>query len=61
MVIDTESSHNVISPDILVEIDVTHESDGTIYEAYGIGGSVPFIQKSWMKYKSTRLLLNTSK
>ncbi|MGF2614448.1 hypothetical protein FZC84_14220 [Rossellomorea vietnamensis] len=45
MIIDTGSSHTVISPDILEEIGVTYENGDDIYEAYGIGGSVPFYTK----------------
>lgn len=43
--IDTGSSHTIISPDILEEIGVTYETGDSIYEAYGIGGSVPFYTK----------------
>jgi predicted aspartyl protease len=46
MIIDTGSSHTVISPDILEEIGVTYENGDDIYEAYGIGGSVPFYTKA---------------
>lgn len=42
VIIDTGSSHTIISPDILEEIGVTYETGDSIYEAYGIGGSVPF-------------------
>ena len=45
VVIDTGSSHTVISPDVLEEIGVTYENGDTIYEAYGIGGTVPFYTK----------------
>ncbi|MGD7024010.1 aspartyl protease family protein [Rossellomorea vietnamensis] len=45
MIIDTGSSHTVISPDVLEEIGVTYENEDDIYEAYGIGGSVPFYTK----------------
>ncbi|MHA6250494.1 retropepsin-like aspartic protease [Oceanobacillus sp. CAU 1775] len=45
-IIDTGSSHTVISPDILEKIGVTYENGDTIYEAYGIGGSVPFYTKT---------------
>ncbi|MDZ5473346.1 retropepsin-like aspartic protease [Bacillus sp. 31A1R] len=45
MIIDTGSSHTVISPDILEDIGVTYENGDDIYEAYGIGGSVPFYTK----------------
>ncbi|WP_233880702.1 retropepsin-like aspartic protease [Virgibacillus halodenitrificans] len=45
VVVDTGSSHTVISPDVLETIGVTYENGDTIYEAYGIGGSVPFYTK----------------
>lgn len=45
MIIDTGSSHTVISPDVLEEIGVTYENGDDIYEAYGIGGSVPIYTK----------------
>jgi len=45
MIIDTGSSHTVITPDVLEEIGVTYENGDDIYEAYGIGGSVPFYTK----------------
>lgn len=45
VIIDTGSSHTVISPDVLEQIGVTYENGDTIYEAYGIGGSVPFYTK----------------
>ncbi|SDF70224.1 Aspartyl protease [Fontibacillus panacisegetis] len=45
VIIDTGSSHTIISPDILEEIGVTYEIGDSIYEAYGIGGSVPFYTK----------------
>ena len=45
VIIDTGSSHTVISPDVLEEIGVTYENGDTIYEAYGIGGTVPFYTK----------------
>lgn len=44
-IVDTGSSHTVISPDILENIGVNYENGDTIYEAYGIGGSVPFYTK----------------
>jgi predicted aspartyl protease len=47
--VDTGSSHTVISPDILEEIGVKYEKGDTIYEAYGIGGSVPFYTKNMDK------------
>ncbi|MGM1021413.1 MAG: retroviral-like aspartic protease family protein [Bacillota bacterium] len=45
VIIDTGSSHTIISPDILEEIGVTYEIGDSIYEAYGIGGSIPFYTK----------------
>lgn len=45
MIIDTGSSHTIISPDVLERIGVTYENGDDIYEAYGIGGSVPFYTK----------------
>ncbi|MGG3306742.1 aspartyl protease family protein [Paenibacillus sp. 2KB_20] len=45
IIIDTGSSHTIISPDILEEIGVTYETGDSIYEAYGIGGSIPFYTK----------------
>jgi predicted aspartyl protease len=45
VIIDTGSSHTIISPDVLEEIGVTYETGDSIYEAYGIGGSVPFYTK----------------
>lgn len=45
VIIDTGSSHTIISPDILEEIGVTYETGDSIYESYGIGGSVPFYTK----------------
>ena len=45
IIINTGSSHTVISPDILEEIGVVYEYGDNIYEAYGIGGSVPFYTK----------------
>lgn len=45
VIIDTGSSHTIINPDILEEIGVTYEIGDSIYEAYGIGGSVPFYTK----------------
>ncbi|WP_010530180.1 retropepsin-like aspartic protease family protein [Lentibacillus jeotgali] len=46
VVVDTGSSHTVISPDILESIGVRYENGDAIYEAYGIGGSVPFYTKN---------------
>ncbi|EHS57120.1 retropepsin-like aspartic protease [Paenibacillus sp. Aloe-11] len=45
VIIDTGSSHTIISPDILEKIGVTYETGDSIYEAYGIGGSIPFYTK----------------
>lgn len=45
VVIDTGSSHTVITPDLLEEIDVKYENGDAIYEPYGIGGTVPFYTK----------------
>ncbi len=45
VIIDTGSSHTVISPDVLEEIGVTYENGDTIYDVYGIGGNVPFYTK----------------
>lgn len=45
VIIDTGSSHTVISPDVLEKIGVTYENGDAIYEAYGIGGTVPFYTK----------------
>ncbi|WP_028596233.1 retropepsin-like aspartic protease [Paenibacillus assamensis] len=45
VIIDTGSSHTIISPDILEGIGVTYETGDSIYEAYGIGGSIPFYTK----------------
>lgn len=42
---DTGSSHTVISLDVLEEVGVIFENGDQIYEAYGIGGSVPFYTK----------------
>jgi hypothetical protein len=45
VIVDTGSSHTVISPDILEGIGVIYENGDTVYEAYGIGGTVPFYTK----------------
>ncbi|WP_332695206.1 retropepsin-like aspartic protease [Halalkalibacter lacteus] len=45
VIVDTGSSHTVISPDVLEEIGVIYENGDGIYEAYGIGGTVPFYTK----------------
>lgn len=52
VVIDTGSSHTVISPDVLEEIGVTYENGDAIYEAYGIGGTVPFYNKGCRCYSN---------
>lgn len=46
VIVDTGSSYTVISPDILEAIGVKYENGDTIYEAYGIGGRVPFYTKN---------------
>jgi hypothetical protein len=45
IIIDTGSSHTIFSPDVLEEIEVTYENGDPVYEAYGIGGTVPFYTK----------------
>lgn len=45
IIIDTGSSHTIFSPDVLEEIGVTYENGDPVYEAYGIGGTVPFYTK----------------
>jgi predicted aspartyl protease len=45
VIVDTGSSHTIMSPDVLEEIGVTYENGDPIYEAYGIGGTVPFYTK----------------
>lgn len=45
IIIDTGSSHTVFSPDVLEEIGVTYENGDSVYEAYGIGGTMPFYTK----------------
>lgn len=45
VIVDTGSSHTVFSPDVLEEIGATYENGDAIYEAYGIGGAVPFYTK----------------
>lgn len=45
VIVDTGSSHTVINPDVLEKIGVTYENGDKIYEAYGIGGTVPFYTK----------------
>lgn len=58
MSIDTGSSHTVISPDILEELGVTYEHGDDIYEAYGIGGSVPFYSKMMDKIQIDKMSIN---
>lgn len=45
VIVDTGSSHTVFSPDVLDQIGVTYENGDPVYEAYGIGGTVPFYTK----------------
>lgn len=45
VIVDTGSSHTVISRDFLDDIGVSYENGDVIYEAYGIGGTVPFYTK----------------
>lgn len=45
IIIDTGSSHTVFSPDALEAVGVTYENGDPVYEAYGIGGTVPFYTK----------------
>ncbi|ETT76120.1 hypothetical protein C173_06892 [Paenibacillus sp. FSL R7-277] len=45
IIIDTGSSRTVFSPDVLEEIGVTYENGDPVYEAYGVGGTVPFYTK----------------
>jgi len=45
IIIDTGSSHTVFSPDAIESIGVTYENGDPVYEAYGIGGTVPFYTK----------------
>ncbi len=45
VIVDTGSSHTVFSPDVLEQIGVNYENGDPVYEAYGIGGSVPFYTK----------------
>lgn len=57
-VVDTGSSNTVISPDILESIGVNYENGDTIYEAYGIGGSVPFYTKNMDSLKIDTLTID---
>ncbi|MFB4166005.1 aspartyl protease family protein [Alteribacillus sp. JSM 102045] len=45
VIIDTGSSHTILTPDVLEKIGVTYENGDPVYEAYGIGGSAPFYTK----------------
>jgi|SRR5699024_1088463 len=45
IIIDTGASHTILSPDVLESIGVKYEEGDAIYEAYGIGGTVPFYTK----------------
>lgn len=45
VIVDTGSSHTIFSPDVLEQIGVTYENGDPVYEAYGIGGSVPFLHE----------------
>lgn len=45
VIVDTGSSHTVFSPDVLEQIGVTYENGDPVYEAYGVGGTVPFYTK----------------
>ncbi|MDF2652896.1 MAG: hypothetical protein K0Q73_8701 [Paenibacillus sp.] len=45
IIVDTGSSHTVFSPDVMEQIGVTYENGDPVYEAYGIGGTVPFYTK----------------
>lgn len=58
VVIDTGSSHTVITPELLEDIDVTYENGDPIYEAYGIGGTVPFYTKIMDKIQIGPFLVN---
>lgn len=58
MVIDTGSSHTVITPDLLEKIEIYYENGDPIYEAYGIGGSIPFYTKTVNKIQLGTLELS---
>lgn len=45
VIVDTGSSHTIFCPDVLEQIGVTYENGDPVYEAYGIGGTVPFYTK----------------
>lgn len=57
VIVDTGSSHTVVSPDFLEEIGVYYEHGDAIYEAYGIGGTVPFYTKVMDEIKIDALIL----
>ena len=58
VIVDTGSSHAVISPDILEKIGVLYENGDKIYEAYGFGGTVPFYTKIMDKVETEELCIN---
>ncbi|GJM68965.1 hypothetical protein HMSSN036_11810 [Paenibacillus macerans] len=45
VILDNGSSHTIFSPDTTEQIGVTYENGDPVYEAYGIGGAVPFYTK----------------
>lgn len=45
VIIDTGSSHTIFCPDVLEQIGVRYENSDSVYEAYGIGGTVSFYTK----------------
>lgn len=60
IIIDTGSSHTVFNPDVLEGIGVTYENGDSIYEAYGIGGSVPFYTKVVEEIKIDTLVVKNA-
>ncbi|SDH39294.1 Aspartyl protease [Alteribacillus persepolensis] len=46
IIIDTGSTHTMISADVVSDIDITYQNNDPIYEAYGIGGSAYFFTKT---------------
>mgnify|MGYP001304110765 CR=1 FL=1 len=46
VIIDTGSSHTIFSPDILEEVGVKYEKGDYVFQAYGIGGIMPFYCKT---------------
>lgn len=58
VVVDTDASHTVLSPDVLEEIGVSYESGDMIYEAYGIGGTVPFYTKTLDQIRIDSFVIN---